>query len=97
MPTFIVRGSWTDHGIRAVKEVPKRIQAARDLAKKMGIDFKQIYLTSGESDLLVILETANPDNIPKFNLTIGAAGNVRTSTVRAWSEAEMAKMISELP
>ena len=56
MPTFIVRGSWTDHGIRAVKEAPKRIRAARDLAKKMGIDFKQICLTSGESDLLVILD-----------------------------------------
>ena len=97
MPTFIVRGSWTDQGIRALKDVPKRIQGARELAKKLGIDFKQIYLTSGDSDLLVILETANPDNIPKFNLAVGALGNVRTSTVRAWPEAEMVKMISELP
>lgn len=97
MPTFIVRGSWTDQGIRGLKDVPKRIQAARDLAKKLGIDFKQIYLTSGDTDLLVILETTSPDNIPKFNLAIGAMGNIRTSTVRAWTEAETIKLISELP
>jgi len=97
MPTFIVRASWTDQGIRGVKDVPKRIQGARELAKKLGVDIKQIYLTSGDTDLLVILETANPDNIAKFSLASGALGNVRTSTVRAWPEAEMVKMISELP
>ena len=46
MPTFIITGTWTDQGIRAVKEVPKRAQAARDLAKKLGVDIKQVYLTS---------------------------------------------------
>jgi uncharacterized protein with GYD domain len=47
--------------------------------------------------MLVIAETANPDNIIKFNLAIGAMGAVRTRTVRAWPEAEMARIISELP
>jgi uncharacterized protein with GYD domain len=96
MATFLISGSWTDQGIRSVKEAPKRLEGARDLAKKLGIEFK-IYLTSGESDLLVIAETVNPDNIPKFNLAIAARGAVRTRTVRAWPEAEMIKMISELP
>ena len=97
MPTFIMTGTWTDQGIRAVKEVPKRAQAARDLAKKLGVEIKQVYLTSGESDLLIIVETANADNIPKFAMELGSLGNVRTRTVRAWPEAEMTKFISELP
>ena len=63
MPTFIMTGTWTDQGIRAVKEAPKRAQAARDLAKKLGVEIKQVFLTSGESDLLLILETPNGDNI----------------------------------
>jgi uncharacterized protein with GYD domain len=96
MATFVISGTWTDQGIRSVKEMPKRLQGAKELAKKLGIDFN-IYLTSGESDMLVIAKTANPDNIIKFNLAIGAAGNVRTRTVRAWPEAEMVKIISELP
>ena len=97
MPTFIITGTWTDQGIRAVKEVPKRAKAARDLAKKPGVEIKQVYLTSGESDLLIIVETANGDNIPKFAMALGSLGNVRTRTVRAWPEAEMTKFISELP
>ena len=97
MPTFIITGTWTDQGIRAVKDVPKRAQAARDLAKKLGVDIKQVYLTSGESDLLIIVETANGDNIPKFAMALGSLGNLRTRTVRAWPEAEMTKFISELP
>jgi uncharacterized protein with GYD domain len=76
-----------------VKEVPKRAQAARDLAKKLGVEIKQVYLTSGESDLLIIVETANGDNITKFAMALGSLGNVRTRTVRAWPEAEMAKFI----
>ena len=48
MPTFILSLNWTDQGIRGVKEAPKRSKAARDLAKKLGVEIKQIYLTSGE-------------------------------------------------
>jgi uncharacterized protein with GYD domain len=70
------------------------LAGARELAKKLGIDFK-IYLTTGESDLFVLAETANPENIVKFNLAIASMGNLRSRTVRPWPEAEMLKMISE--
>jgi uncharacterized protein with GYD domain len=46
---------------------------------------------------LLILETPNGDNIPKFAMAIGSLGNVRTRTVGAWPEAEMTKFISEIP
>jgi uncharacterized protein with GYD domain len=58
---------------------------------------KQVYLTSGENDLLVIVDTPNGDNVAKFALALGALGNVRTRTARAWPEAEFQKLISELP
>jgi len=94
---FIVTASWTDQGMRAVKEVPKRMQAARAAAKKLGIEFKDVFMTSGDSDLLVIFEAPNGDAVAKFAMMIGSLGNVRTRTVRAWTEAEMNKLISELP
>ena len=97
MPTFIFYLGWTDQGIKAVKEAPKRAKAARVVAKKLGVNIKQVWLTSGNDDLLVICEAADGDNIAKFAMALGAQGNVRTRTARAWTEAEMAKMISELP
>jgi uncharacterized protein with GYD domain len=97
MPTFVCSLSWTDQGIRSIKDVPKRSKAARDLAGKVGVEIKQVYLTSGERDLLVIVDTPNGDNVAKFALALSAQGNVRTRTARAWSESEMVKLISELP
>src|SRR6185295_13592182 len=97
MPMCIMSLGWTDQGIRAVKDAPKRSQAARDLAKKVGVEIKQVYLTSGESDLLAIIDSPNGDNVAKFALALGAQGNARTRTARAWTEAEFTKMISELP
>ncbi len=94
---FICSINWTDQGIRSVKDSPKRAQAARELAKKLGVEIKEIYLTSGESDLLAILDSPNGDNVAKFAMAIGAQGSVRTRTARAWTQSEYQKLISELP
>jgi len=48
MPTFALSLNWTEQGIRKVKDAPKRSKAAKELAKKLGVDIKQVYLTSGE-------------------------------------------------
>jgi uncharacterized protein with GYD domain len=45
MPTFILTINWTDQGIRAVRDAPKRSEAAKELAKKVGVEIKQVYLT----------------------------------------------------
>ena len=46
MPTFILSLNWTDQGIRSIKDTPKRAQAARKLAKKVGAEIKEVYLSS---------------------------------------------------
>ena len=94
---FICSINWTDQGIRTVKDAAKRTKAARDIARKMGVNLKEVYLTSGESDLLAILDTPNGDNVAKFALALGSQGNIRTRTCRAWTEPEFQKLISELP
>jgi uncharacterized protein with GYD domain len=97
MPTFILSLNFTDQGIRGVKDALKRREAAKALAKKLNVDIKQVYLTSGEHDLVLIVESASGDNVAKFALATSALGNVRTTTARAWPEAEFQKLISELP
>lgn len=97
MPMFILSLGWTDQGIRAVKDAPKRSQAAKELANKVGVEIKQVYLTSGDDDLLLIVDAPNGDNVAKLALALGSLGNVRTRTARAWSEPEFHKLISELP
>lgn len=97
MLTFACSLGWTEQGIKALKDVPKRAKAARKLAEKFNVDIKHVYMTNGDDDVLLILESANGDNVAKFALALSAQGNVRTRTVRAWNEDEMAKLIAELP
>jgi uncharacterized protein with GYD domain len=94
---FILSLNFTDQGIRGIKDAPKRAQTARDLAKKVGVELKQIYMTAGDSDLVMIIETANGDNMAKFALALGMQGNVHTRTARAWPAEEFMKMVAELP
>jgi uncharacterized protein with GYD domain len=73
------------------------VQAGRDLAKKVGVEIKHLYLTAGDSDLVLFVDTPNGDNVAKFALALGSHGNAHTRTGRAWSEAKFMKIVSELP
>ena len=95
--TFMLSLSWTDQGIRAVKDAPKRAQEGRGLANKVGVEVKQLFLTSGDSDIVLIVEAPNGDNVAKFALLLGSLGNVRTRMTRLWPESEFQKLVSELP
>jgi uncharacterized protein with GYD domain len=94
---FIVSLNFTDQGIRNIKDAPKRGQAAQELAKKCGCEIKQVYLTSGEYDLILIVEAPNGDAMAKFALAQGSTGNTRSKTARAWPREEFMKIVSELP
>ena len=95
---FIMSLNFTEQGIREIKNDLKRAQAAQELAKKCGCEIKQIYLTSGEYDLLQIIEAANGgDNIAKYALANGSLGFVRSRTALAWPLEEATKIISEPP
>lgn len=94
---FVMSLNFTDQGVRNIKDSPKRAQAARELAKKCGADIKSVHLTTGDSDLLVMLEAPNGDNAVKFAMALGSLGNVHTRTSRAWTESEYQKLVSELP
>ena len=97
MPTFICSLCWTDQGIRFIKDAPKRRQRARLVADKLGIKIKEIYVTSGDSDLLVIMEAPDGDSMAKFALVAGSQGNTRSSTCRAFTESEFEALIKDLP
>ena len=62
-----------------------------------GGEIKDIYVTSGQYDLVVISDVPDGDVMAKFLLAIGAQGRVRTATSRAFTEGEFQKIVSDLP
>ena len=96
MAQYIILINWTDQGIRNVKESPKRLDAARAVAKKLGAEMKDVYLTMGEVDIVAHFEAPNDETVAKFILGLATLGNVRTKTLKAFSEDEYRKIIGSL-
>jgi len=89
MATYIVLSSFTDQGVRNVKDTTKRSDAVRELAEKFGVTAKDIFWTLGRYDVVAIFEAPDDASMTALGLALGAAGNVRTQTLRAFSREEM--------
>ena len=96
MATYIVLNSFTDQGIPSVKDSTKRADAVRELAKKFGVTAKEFFWTLGSYDIVAIYDAPDDASMTAFGLAIGAAGNVRTQTMRAFSREEMNGVLAKL-
>jgi uncharacterized protein with GYD domain len=96
MATFIMLGKFSDQGIRAVKDTTKRVEGVRAAAKKLGITVKDVYWTLGKFDTVLIAEAPDDAAMTAFGLTVGALGNVRTQTLRAFSADEMGRIVGQM-
>jgi uncharacterized protein with GYD domain len=85
MATYIVLGNFTDQGLRNVKDTTKRAQAVTEMAKKLGATLKEVYWTLGQYDLVIVMEAPDEATVATLGLSIGALGNVRGQTLRAFS------------
>ena len=92
MAKYICLLNWTDQGVKAVKESPSRLDAAKQLARTHGCQFEQFFMTMGSCDMAV-LEAPDQQSVAKFLLAVGSAGNVRTTTMPAYSEDEYRSLI----
>ena len=97
MPTYISLLRFTQQGIEKIKESPARLDRARQAFQAMGAEIKAFYLVMGQYDAVVISEAPNDEVVGKLVLMIGAQGNIRTETLRAFTEEEYRKMIAALP
>jgi uncharacterized protein with GYD domain len=96
MATYIVLGNYTDQGIRNIKDAPKRTEAVKEMAKKTGVTLKETFWTLGTYDFVSLIEAPNDETIIAFGMSVGALGNVRTQTLRAFSATEMAGIIGKV-
>ena len=75
MATYVVLVNWTDQGARDAKELPNRIDAARELFGKNGCsDDQRVHDHMGGYDTVTIIEAPSDEVIAKVLLTIGSAG-----------------------
>ena len=96
MATYVMLINYTDQGIRNTKEAPQRIDAAKALIESMGGRFIAYYLTLGQIDTVIIAEAPDDETVAKYVMKVAGAGNITTTTMRAFDEAEAMKIFQSL-
>ncbi|MSQ13446.1 MAG: GYD domain-containing protein [Dehalococcoidia bacterium] len=97
MPSYLILANYTDQGIRTIKQSPQRVEAFKQAATAAGGKVVFVYLTMGQYDLALLAELPNDEVAARLALTVGAQGNVRTTTLKAFQETEFQRIIGSLP
>src|SRR5712671_4278976 len=88
MATYVVLMSWTEQGIQTYKDSPPRADAGKEEMAKLGVTLKDIYWTVGPYDLVLLCDAPDEESMTASLLRLGSAGNVRTTTMRAFTRPE---------
>ena len=96
MATYVVLFNWTEQGIRNVRDTVERSDRANELAERHSVSLEHIYWTVGPYDLTVVAEAPDDESISAFLLELSSAGNLRTTTLRAYNREEMSGILERL-
>ncbi len=96
MPTYVTLFKWTEQGVKDIKNVPARFEAAKKLVEAGGGKNLGIYVTMGDWDIVAITEGPSDEMAAAAALSIASKGNSRTTTMRAFTEGEFAEILTKV-
>jgi uncharacterized protein with GYD domain len=96
MSAYMLLCNFTDQGVRTIKEVPRRRAATREMAKKLGVDIKAGYLALGTHDIVMLAEATSDEVMATFVMSLASKGNLRTTTLKVFPEAELDKIVGAI-
>ena len=96
MATYITTIKYTQQGVKDIDHTTRRAAALKAAAKKMGVKVKETYWTFGDHDGVLIFDAADDESAAAMLLHLGAMGNVHTATCRAFTAAEMDRILAKV-
>ena|SRR6266516_2736652 len=97
MPTYVALFNWTEQGVKGAKDTVDRYEATRPELEALGVKVRDIYWTVGPYDLVSTFDAPDDETLSAALLTLAGAGNVRTTTMRAFSAEEMRGVVQRMP
>jgi uncharacterized protein with GYD domain len=97
MRSYVILLNWTDQGAKNSRDTLKRANSFRALIESRGGKLREHLYTLGEYDIVMVTEFPDDETAAAAVLQLAALGNVRTKTMRAFSDHETAAIIPSLP
>lgn len=96
MPRYVALVSFTEQGIRDIKNSLKRADRFKKLAAKHKVKVREIHWTMGKYDIIVSFDAPHDAAISALTLDNAQLGNVRTETMRAYTRDEFAAILKAI-
>jgi uncharacterized protein with GYD domain len=93
MATYVTTVKFTAQGLTAVQDTCKRAAAFKAAAKKLKCKVISQYWTLGPFDGVLVFEAPADEAATALMLQLAARGFVQTQTARAFTAAEMEKLL----
>lgn len=97
MPTYISLLKLTEQGIKNIKDAPSRVEQAIKAMEAAGGKFIGFYAVMGEYDYVIIGEASSDEAMMTYLLAIGSLGNVKTTTMKAFTKEQFTDLVKKLP
>jgi uncharacterized protein with GYD domain len=97
VPTYISLMKLTDQGIKDIKDLPQRLEAQKKAMAALGGKLLAFYMVMGEYDYVAISEGPNDEAAMISLIGLGAQGNVRTTTMKAFDMETVSGLLAKLP
>ena len=76
MALYVTLSNFTEQGVKAIKDTPKRAEAFKQLAEKNGVKVHTILWTLGQFDVVTIVEADDDIAATALALSMAALGDV---------------------
>lgn len=97
MPTYIALLNFTEQGVKTIKDLPDRLAGGRQQMESKGAKLHSYFLTMGQYDAVAIGEAPDDETMASLLLMQAGVGNIRTTTLRAFTEEEIPGILDKLP
>jgi uncharacterized protein with GYD domain len=97
MPTYVLLVDWTAQGAQAVEQSVDRLEQGSRLAESFGCKLEHVWWTQGSHDMVSVISAPDEQAMVAYTLAVVRLGNLRTTTLRAWSTDEMREIVGRLP
>jgi len=97
METYVILGNLTKQGVDTIKDIKARLAESRAAVEQAGGQWVGYWMTMGKYDFVVITTAPNAASAATILLATAMQGNVRTETLRAFSEDEVASIVANIP
>ena len=97
MATYVILMNLTEQGIKGIKDAPARIDQTEKAIEAAGGKLLAFYCVMGCYDYVVIAEGPGDETALAQLLALGMAGNVRTTTLKAFTREEFTAILKRLP